>query len=396
VILNLKQLTGFGRTKYSKNISLTFATNCVFLFSGILAARYLTLEARGIAAIFVTVSGIVSYVLDFGVTNAVFIATAKERDPPRHFQSFKYYFLFTVLASGITYYVLWLYKYPDLLIVMPAVVIFALASVLFRIYGARLSGSNNLELYNKIKMMQSLIWCTLLLLVIHLGPTAMGFIWSYVISWFIGSLMMVHFGRGRFYKAMETRKFFKSGLSSFFTNQNAIDGLKLDQFVAAKNAETAALVSVFGSVVQQAKILPLSLFPIISRDIHKLASNSTLNSSRLMIVTPLSILALSPAVIFGFPFLVGEKYQDQEFSILLYLCAAVFSVTRNLYEEKLRSEDKAIGIVLSETLGGVVFCTFFLMGFAADIQGIAVGVFLSQLVVLLAVFGSWKLRKSNA
>ena len=96
VILEMKfrKIVDHAVSEFAINSYLVFIINGLLLFAGIISARAMTLPERGFAAIFVSITGIVSYVLDLGVTNAIFISTAQIKSVPRFFITFWYYLAF--------------------------------------------------------------------------------------------------------------------------------------------------------------------------------------------------------------------------------------------------------------------------------------------------------------
>lgn len=375
-----------SRSVFAKNSYLVLIINLIFLGVGIFSARIMSLTDRGNAAIFVTITAIVTYVLDLGITNAIFISTAQGKIIPRFFESIYFFILFTLITSGISVSLLIFFSYEISTSIVFSIILFNASSLIFRLYGSKITGSGHLLKYNIIRLNQTIIWFLLIFFFLPKSPTSEIFIWSYVASWIFAAVSMWFVDQPHpFVETITLRDFCKIGISSFFTNQNAIDGLKLDQVAAAKNPTIAALAALINSVTAQAKTIPLAIFPIISQRIHA-DSKSNFGHYRIwLIVGPLPVIFLSPLIVLLFPILLGEQYRGHEFAVFCYLLAAALSVVRLLISEQLRSQNRNVVIILSELAGLVVFMVFFVCNYVNSIEKLAIAVLVTQMTVLFIV-----------
>jgi hypothetical protein len=387
--MNFRKIVDYAGSVFARNSFLVFIINGLFLCAGIISARVMTLPERGFAAIFVAITGIVSYVLDLGITNAIFISTAQLKSIPKFFLTFWYYSLFSLVSSVISCSLLRFYFTEVSPSIIAAVCVFNLSSIIFRHSGARVTGSGSLEVYNWVRIVQTLAWLVSLLWILPKHPSSFSFIWCYVASWVLGAILMSICRKPRLIEdTISNLAFFKSGISSFFSNQNAIDGLKLDQVAAAKEPNMAAVAAVINSVTAQAKTVPLAIFPILSQRIHAKTPSSDRNLSKYVFLSPISVILIIPFAIYFFPKLMGTQYAGYDLSILFYLLAGATSVARLLISEKLRAIEKNVGIVYSEIIGVLVFASLYVSGFMATISRLSLAVLITQISVLIGLLFS--------
>ena len=349
--MNFRRIVDNAVSEFAKNSYLVFIINGLFLFAGIISARVMTLPERGFAAIFVSITGIVSYVFDLGITNAIFISTAQLKSIPRFFLTFWYYSSFSLFSTVISCFFLSFYLTDINLSIIAAVCVFNLSSIIFRHSGARITGSGRLEVYNWVRIVQTMAWLISVLWFLPKYPSSFTFIWCYVASWIVGAVLISICRKPRLVEnTISNLAFFKIGLSSFFSNQNAVDGLKLDQVAAAKEPNIAAVAAVINSVTAQAKTFPLAIFPILSQRIHAKVPSSNQNLRKYVFLSPISIILIIPFVIYFFPRLMGDQYLGYDLSIFFYLLAGAASVARLLISEKLRAIERNAVIVYSEIM----------------------------------------------
>ena len=382
--MNTRKIFNYARSEFARNSFLVFIINGIFLCAGIISARVMTLPERGFAAIFVSITGIVTYVFDLGITNAIFISTAQLKSIPKFFRTFWYYSAFSLVSSVISCFLLSFY----LTEVSP--------SIIFRHSGAKVTGSGRLELYNWIRIAQTTAWLVSILWFLPKHPSSFSFIWCYVASWSLGAILMSICRIPKLAEdSISNLAFCKIGLSSFFSNQNAVDGLKLDQIAAAREPNMAAVAAVINSVTAQVKTFPLAIFPILSQRIHSKSSSSNRNLRKYVFLSPISIILIIPFAIYFFPKLMGAQYAGYDVSILFYLLAGTASVARLLISEKLRANHRNVGIIYSEIVGILVFVSLYISGFVSTISRLSLVVFFTQITVLIGVLFSMYLGRNS-
>jgi len=394
--MNTRKIFNYTRSEFARNSFLVFMINGIFLCAGIISARVMTLPERGFAAIFVSITGIVTYVLDLGITNAIFISTAQLKSIPKFFRTFWYYSAFSLISSVISCFLLSFYLTEVSPSIIAAVCVFNISSIIFRHSGAKVTGSGRLELYNWIRVAQTTAWLVSILWFLPKHPSSFSFIWCYVASWSLGAILMSICRIPKLAEdSISSLAFCKIGLSSFFSNQNAVDGLKLDQIAAAREPNMAAVAAVINSVTAQVKNFPLAIFPILSQRIHSKSSSSNRNLRKYVFLSPISIILIIPFAIYFFPKLMGAQYAGYDVSILFYLLAGAASVARLLISEKLRANHRNVGIICSEIVGILVFASLYISGFVSTISRLSLVVFFTQITVLIGVLFSMYLGRDS-
>jgi hypothetical protein len=387
------KLARLAESEYAKNSYLVFILNALFLAAGIISARVMNLSERGTAAIFVTVTGMITYILDLGVTNAIFIAAARKVAIPGFFRSLKYHTVFLIVSTSLSFALLGIYDLAPGASILSALVIFNISSVLFRHAGANISGSGHLYIYNLIRLGQTFFWLLTVIAILPNHPTANSFIWTYVSSWALGAFLMTKFNKPQqSTESLGSYDFFKTGISSFFSNQNAIDGLKLDQLAAAREPNMAAVAAVINSVVAQVKTFPVAIFPILAQKIHAKSYEGSEYFKMALRLSPLSVILMIPFAIFFFPLLMGSQYSGYSPAITWYLIAGSVSIARLLISERLRAMNRNIGIVFSEIAGIAIFFFLYFTDFIYNINQLAIAVLITQAAILLVLAFSWKIR----